>query len=879
MLLRRERELSALPARLLRTALAVASITPMFLVGGVASASAASSPASCSTPTPVTTLPTNPFGANVTIFNPSESVSTINAALSAQYTPSNHEFFFLAGTYGSASATPATATTSNTIDAQVASGSVVAGLGESPCDVVINGNLGIYNDSLAIRPSQLENLTINPIESGDPADTMTWSTSQEATWRRVNLLGNLLEAALPYTTGVCLSACAPFPGSGINGSGAVENGFEVANSNITGDVIDTNGQNTAGVSGQDGNSDPYIQGSNIGGAQGFGSDTMFAGDTGSVPATNFGPAVGSNPAGSNVNVKNLPVVRESPFVYYKGGKFYVFDPKVQFNQRGYDWSLNGTGTSLPLSDFYIANPTTDSATTINAALSNGEDVLLEPGAYSVTAPLTVPSANLVIFGLGEATVTASTNTPAIIVNDAATGTILAGFDANGLGFNASTNTGPYAAEQIEIGNTPNATGWRSDPTTLSDVSTVSNSTTDELINQNYVLQNQAEIQSNNNGGSGYTTVNWPAESSSDYGVIVNGKDVTLEGIWLEHFKMTEATWNGNGGQVIFLENELPLTVPYSAAGVQPSFWMENSHFDGYPSLAVSASVRSFTLTGMQSWSRFGSGCDCVVTSLITAPVKRHVSINDIFSGQILGSASLSGGPTAVGPGFPDFSGSTLGGVLNMINTDGVSSYIPYNPAMSASFTGTTSSGSTTVTNVSRFTGITVGSVITAADITFDTTVTAINTTADTLTLSAVPTGSGNAGEAMTASGPGYDKFVGTTNGTTTVTLTPGIAPFFEGLTVGSTVSAADITGGQTVTGINTTAGTITLSAPASGSNTSETLISNGPGYNPALAWIGSSAYPHSDLYGHGVTNRIVHFPSRIRRFRRSRALATVRQRT
>jgi hypothetical protein len=163
--------------------------------------------------------------------------------------------------------------------------------------------------------------------------------------------------------------------------------------------------------------------------------------------------------------------------------------------------------------------------------------------------------------------------------------------------------------------------------------------------------------------------------------------------------------------------------------------------------------------------------------------------------------------------------------------------------------------------VSRFTGITVGSVITAADIPFDTTVTAINTTADTLTLSAAPTGSGNAGEAMTASGPGYDTFVGTTAGTTTVTVTPGAASSFEGLAVGSTVSAPDITGGQTVTGINSAAGTFTLSAPASGSNTSEAMTSNGPGYNSALAWVGSSAYPHSDLYGHGVTNRIAHFPS------------------
>jgi hypothetical protein len=224
--------------------------------------------------------------------------------------------------------------------------------------------------------------------------------------------------------------------------------------------------------------------------------------------------------------------------------------------------------------------------------------------------------------------------------------------------------------------------------------------------------------------------------------------------------------------------------------------------------------------------------------------------------------SLSGGSTAVGPGFPDFSGAILGGVLNMVNTDGVSAYIPYNPAMEASFTGTTSSGSNTVTDVSSFTGITVGSVITAADIPFDTTVTAINTTAATLTLSAVPTGSGNADEAIAASGPGYDSFVGTTNGTTTVTLTPGAASSFEGLAVGSTVSAPDITGGQTVTGINSAALTFTLSAPASGSNTSEGMTSNGPGYNSALAWVGSSSYPHSDLYGHGVTNRVVHFPSR-----------------
>ncbi len=134
MLLQRRRVLSALAPRLISTGLAVASVAAMFLVAGVASASAAPGSACPSTNTSSgapTTSPTNPFGSNVTIFNSSESLSTINAALNA---PSSapREFFFLPGTYGSALATTATATVSNTIQASVDRNAIVAGLGSSP---------------------------------------------------------------------------------------------------------------------------------------------------------------------------------------------------------------------------------------------------------------------------------------------------------------------------------------------------------------------------------------------------------------------------------------------------------------------------------------------------------------------------------------------------------------------------------------------------------------------------------------------------------------------------------------------------------------------------------------------------------------------------
>src|ERR1700733_15562852 len=78
---------SAVGSRLVRAALLVGCVVPVLLSGGVATASAATNPCT-SAPTPVARVPTNPFGANVTIFDPSMSVASINAALNATPPPS-----------------------------------------------------------------------------------------------------------------------------------------------------------------------------------------------------------------------------------------------------------------------------------------------------------------------------------------------------------------------------------------------------------------------------------------------------------------------------------------------------------------------------------------------------------------------------------------------------------------------------------------------------------------------------------------------------------------------------------------------------------------------------------------------------------------------
>src|ERR1700753_4011311 len=86
----------------MRIVLAFAAVMAVLLGGGVASASAAVSPACSSAPPTLSSYPSNPFGPNVTIFNPSQSLATINAALTATTTPRNapREFFFLPGTSG-----------------------------------------------------------------------------------------------------------------------------------------------------------------------------------------------------------------------------------------------------------------------------------------------------------------------------------------------------------------------------------------------------------------------------------------------------------------------------------------------------------------------------------------------------------------------------------------------------------------------------------------------------------------------------------------------------------------------------------------------------------------------------------------------------------
>jgi len=95
------------------------------------------------------------------------------------------------------------------------------------------------------------------------------------------------------------------------------------------------------------------------------------------------------------------VTREKPFLYVNSaGNFNAFVPALQRNSSGITWG-NGPapGSSIPITDFFIAQPT-DDVDKINDALACGKHLILTPGIYNLDEPIRVLRPDTVVLGLG-----------------------------------------------------------------------------------------------------------------------------------------------------------------------------------------------------------------------------------------------------------------------------------------------------------------------------------------------------------------------------------------------------------------------------------------------------------------------------------------------
>jgi hypothetical protein len=553
------------------------------------------------------------------IFDPGMSRSQIQAAVdsvasqqvSNQFGTQRFALLFKPGTYGSST---------DPLNFQVGYYTSVAGLGQSPNDVVINGSVYVRNQcdgnfctALNNFWRSLSNLTINVTTpnfgcySGE-----FWPVSQAAPMRRVHVNG--FATLMDYCT-------QPSFASG---------GF-IADSAFDGSTI-VNGSQQQWL----------VRNSSLDGWSNGVWNQVFSGVQG-APAQCF-PAA-SACGGPYTTLPTSPVTREAPYLYQdEAGQFNVFAPAAQNDSAGTTWSGGQTpGVAIPINKFFIAAPT-DSAATINRALATGKNLILTPGIYQLDQTITVARPDTVVLGLGFPTLVPK-NGIVTMTTASAKGILI-----SGILFDAGTTNSP-ALLQVGSGHS-RSDNFAPDPTALTDVffriggATPGKASTSLVVNSNNVILDDIWAWRADHGNG----VGWTA-NTADTGVIVNGDNVTAYGLFVEHYQKTETIWNGNGGRVVFFQNEMPYDPPSQAA------WMEAPGVDGFPALKVADGVTSFSGYGMGSYSFFNQGVDIFAANAYEVPTTLPASsLNDLLT-IFLDPANGKGG------------------ILNVINDTGGSSTI------------------------------------------------------------------------------------------------------------------------------------------------------------------------------------------------------------
>ncbi len=580
------------------------------------------------------------LGPNVCVFTPADSETSIQAVvnniaaqqvpLSAQFNDNGYALLFEPGTYGSA-ATP--------LVFQVGYYTEVAGLGAVPQDTVINGQIEVFPNALDCASStncwanstvnfwrSMSNLTLNVMDSannyvpqpitqlppiGDSSDcyggsTDMWSVSQATPVRSVIINGTLNFQAYCSQTGY---------GSNDYGSGSY-----VANSEINGQLD------------WSGNQQGIARNSDFQSAAGYVWNYVYSGDAcppdytpttlvptgGTVPAP--GPAAcsptedafnGSYAIGNGTDgiygvnqiteLPQSPVTQEEPFLYTTStGAWDAFVPAVQHDSVGPNF-LNGTepGTSVPLSDFFIANPSTPEGQ-IQAALDQGRNLVLTPGVYDLNAALVVRHPGSIVLGLGFPVLVPQQGNASMVVlpNN--------GVKLSGMIFDAGPVNSPVL---LSVGTPLFAGNSASDPDLIQDIffriggaettpvsATVSllDNADNSIIDDVWAWRADHGANTSVTGPQGQIGAGW-TYNQGDTGLTVTGDNVTAYGLAVEHYQKNEVIWSGDNGTEIFFQNELPYDPPSQTA------WEASPIQPGYPSFLVANNVHNFHGYGMGSY--------------------------------------------------------------------------------------------------------------------------------------------------------------------------------------------------------------------------------------------------------------------------------------
>ncbi|WP_343695475.1 hypothetical protein [Flavobacterium sp.] len=356
----------------------------------------------------------------------------------------------------------------------------------------------------------------------------------------------------------------------------------------------------------------------------------------------------------NTPVAATPIIREKPFLFIdKDGEYKVFVPAWQKDRLGVSWSSTDMGKGQVqdlLSNWYVTKEG-DTDIEINNALKAGKNIFFTPGHYSLNAPIQVNRKDAILLGAGIASVTlepTEKNSWGCIYADDKDGIIIAGLLMDS--FNSTTY-------QVRIGGEDAKADHSTDPILLTDITC----RVGGVQSKNIQIQAAMQINSNNVVGDHFWL--WRADHGSQKGgdarwvrdrckngLIVTGDDVTLYGLFVEHFQEYEVVWLGERGRTYFFQNEPPYDAPNQA-----SWSSQGGKVDGYAAFKVANTVKEHHTIGLGSYAVF-TGTDGNVNKKngFEIPNSPNVKLEKMCITRFAGSGNIqnvinsTGGSTATG---------------------------------------------------------------------------------------------------------------------------------------------------------------------------------------------------------------------------------------
>ena len=534
------------------------------------------------------------LGPNVLIFTPSMPAAEIQQQIDKVYAMQQHSEFgparyallFLPGEYH--------------VNVPVGFYTQVLGLGATPDAVHIAGDVHSdaslpHNNATCTFWRGVEGFSVTPT-----GGTMQWAVSQAVPFRRMHIVGDLV----------------------LHQQGGWASGGWISDSLIDGNV--GSGSQQQWIS----------RNSEWASWTGANWNMVFVG----IPH----PPAGEWPSPPYTKIARTPIVREKPFIEIDAkGNWTVVVPALRSDSVGITWHAGSTpGRTLHLGSFYIAYPGKDTAATINAQLARGKNLLFTPGIYDLAEPIRVTRPDTVVLGLGFATLHPTNGTAAMTTDD------VGGVEIAGLLFDA----GPVASpDLLEIGPAGSHADHARNPITLHDIffrvggADAGRTHGNLVINSNDTIVDHTWIWRADHGAS----VGW-TENPSDNGLVVNGNNVTIYGLFVEHHEQFQVLWNGNHGRTYFYQSEIPYDPPDQAS------YTSAPGVDGWASYKVADSVTSHEAWGLGIYSVFRHP-NVNLTRAIEAPRRPGVRFHHMITvalddkGEISNIIDDKGGATSLAP--------------------------------------------------------------------------------------------------------------------------------------------------------------------------------------------------------------------------------------